>query len=447
MRILHYFLGFPPYRTGGLTKYAYDLMLAQKDRGDDVMALWPGTMLKIGGKPRIKKKHSMNAIVNYELVNPLPVPLDEGICEFGLYCKPCDIQTYLDFLSSIRPDIIHIHTLMGLHEEFIDAANQLSIQTIFTSHDYFGICPKVTLFRYGSACREDHGCADCIQCNLSALSMKKIEIMQSPFYRFLKDSWLVKKIRRSHRQQFFGQTEIPEMPELDVEAYAEKYRNLRAYYIRMLEKMSCIHFNSSVSENIYLRYMTPRKSLLMNITHKNITDMRKNPWQKGDKLRLVYLSPINLPKGYFFLKKALDELWEEGQRFFSLRLFSDVPERSPYMIVEENGYQYEELPSIFSEADLLLAPSIWYETFGFTVLEAISYATPVIISDRVGAQDIIGEGGMIIKAGSVEALKEAVLKMSEEHIVYRRRIKESAPLMEWSDFIDRNYKVYNDENI
>ena len=32
MRILHYALGFPPWRTGGLTKYCVDLMLTQKNR-------------------------------------------------------------------------------------------------------------------------------------------------------------------------------------------------------------------------------------------------------------------------------------------------------------------------------------------------------------------------------------------------------------------------------
>mgnify|MGYP001344578015 CR=1 FL=1 len=36
MRILHYGLGFPPYRTGGLTKYCVDLMLIQKKMGHDV---------------------------------------------------------------------------------------------------------------------------------------------------------------------------------------------------------------------------------------------------------------------------------------------------------------------------------------------------------------------------------------------------------------------------
>ena len=42
MRILHYALGFPPWRTGGLTKYCVDLMLTQKEQGYEVALLWPG---------------------------------------------------------------------------------------------------------------------------------------------------------------------------------------------------------------------------------------------------------------------------------------------------------------------------------------------------------------------------------------------------------------------
>ena len=44
MRILHYSLGFPPYRTGGLTKFCLDLMIEQKNEGDEVALLWPGQM-------------------------------------------------------------------------------------------------------------------------------------------------------------------------------------------------------------------------------------------------------------------------------------------------------------------------------------------------------------------------------------------------------------------
>ena len=48
MRILHYALGFPPWRTGGLTKYCVDLMLTQKEQGYEVRKLERNWKLRIG---------------------------------------------------------------------------------------------------------------------------------------------------------------------------------------------------------------------------------------------------------------------------------------------------------------------------------------------------------------------------------------------------------------
>lgn len=48
------------------------------------------------------------------------------------------------------------------------------------------------------------------------------------------------------------------------------------------------------------------------------------------------------------------------------------------------------------QSDVVITPSIWYETFGFTVLEALSFGVPVIVSDHVGARDIVPDGGGII---------------------------------------------------
>ena len=42
--------------------------------------------------------------------------------------------------------------------------------------------------------------------------------------------------------------------------------------------------------------------------------------------------------------------------------------------------------------DILVCPSIWYETIGYTVLEALSHGVPVIVSGTVGAKDIIAKG-------------------------------------------------------
>lgn len=190
MRILHYFLGFPPYRTGGLTKYAYDLMCSQAKNGDKVVALWPGEMKLLCHKPRIVKRKTICNVDSFELINPLPVPLDEGIIETAKFMEGCDSAVYREFLLQIKVDVIHIHTLMGIHKEFLQAANRLKIRIVFTTHDYFGICPKVTLFRNNGTCESDHNCEDCVKCNVHALSMNQIWLLQSHLYRCTKDFFL-----------------------------------------------------------------------------------------------------------------------------------------------------------------------------------------------------------------------------------------------------------------
>lgn len=445
MKILHYFLGFPPYRSGGLTKFAYDLMKAQVSDGNEVSGLWPGTIIKIGANPKIKKSKSISKIQNYELINPLPVPLDEGIGDVHAFTQSCDVNIYKKFLMTVNPEVIHIHTLMGIHKEFIDVANELKIRTIYTSHDYFGLCPKVTLFRSGSCCEDDSTCHKCIQCNLNCLSLKKIQILQSPLYRIAKNTALVNGLRKKHRGNFFAEEQLPDMPNIDVEECAKQYQTLRAYYVKMYEKIDCMHFNSTVAETVFRKYLTPRDSKVISITHTGVSDNRNNEHKKSDKLRILSLAPAKPFKGFTVLKKALDELWSEGKRDFELKVFSPVMNPPAYMVIKEDGFKQSELSEIFSDSDVLVAPSIWYETFGFTVLEALSYGVPVIVSDHVGAKDIVNGCGEIVQAGNVSELKHAL--MSSDRIeMHRMKVKTDGNIKSWEAFLNELYFLYAGRN-
>ena len=108
MRILHYALGFPPWRTGGLTKYCVDLMLTQKEQGYEVALLWPGRIGLIDKRVRIRKRENWKEIGSYELVNPLPIALDEGILNCSAYTAAVDLKVYARFLEDFRPDTIQI---------------------------------------------------------------------------------------------------------------------------------------------------------------------------------------------------------------------------------------------------------------------------------------------------------------------------------------------------
>lgn len=389
MKILHYALGFPPYRTGGLTKYCIDLMLTQVEQGHEVALLWPGEIHFILKKTKIKERNHWNGIRNFELIDPLPVSLDEGIIEIEAYTKRVNESVYLNFLRMYMPDVIHIHTLMGLHKEFLDVAKQLKIKTVFTTHDYFGICPIVTLYHDGCVCDDDHDCLDCVKCNQTALGLKKIEILQSPIYRRLKNTKAVKMLRNCHRQKYFESSENKQTENENCVRTAEEYRKLREYYISMLNMIDFIHFNSSVTEMVYNRYFHPKNSAVISITHRDIKDHRIKKNFDHDALRITYLGPAKPFKGFQFLIGVLDELWKETPGMFELHIYTNTNVEKEYITHRQDGYPYSQLEKIFDKTDLLIVPSQWYETFGFTVLEALSYGVPVMVTNKVGAKDLV----------------------------------------------------------
>lgn len=408
MNILHYSLGFPPYRSGGLTKFCMDLMEEQKKKGNKVALLWPGEM-KIISETRIKDHGQVGGIRNFEIVNPTPVSYDEGIQKFDLFQKKGDLKCYQDFLEKYQPDVIHVHTLMGLHENFLVAAKNKKIRLIFTAHDFFPICPKVTMFRDNQLCDCVKKCSKCTSCNQTALPIWKVNLLQSKVYRKFKNSIIIKKLRKKHRDNYLSISR-----EESTKVYDENpkdYLKLRAFYKRLLEYMDLIHYNSNITKRVYDEFLGYFPSKIIFITHKDIRDNRKIKKFEASKIRLTYLGPYGGAKGFFLLKRSLDEVWEE-RKDFCLNIFFEMDEKPPYTI-EHGRYTYNQLEEIFDNTDVLIVPSIWYETFGYTVVEALSFGVPVIVTKNVGAKDIIpAGGGIIVDDISIDGIKKVIINLS-----------------------------------
>ncbi len=68
-----------------------------------------------------------------------------------------------------------------------------------------------------------------------------------------------------------------------------------------------------------------------------------------------------------------------------------------------------ELTAVYKSAVCLVLPSR-YEPYGMAVLETMSTGTPAIVSDRVGARDLITDGvsGFVVPYGDVAALSAAM---------------------------------------
>lgn len=432
MIILHYALGFPPYRSGGMTKFCVDLMIQQAKEGHSVALIWPGQIGFINKEVSIKKHNNVSlnnqSVYSFEIINPLPISYDEGISNISMFTANLGKGAYDQLLDFFHPDIIHLHTLMGLHKSFLQSAKERKIRLVFTAHDFFPICPKVTVYRHEAICSCVKSQSECGMCNATALSIRKIKLLQSPLYRDLKDSIIIKKLRKQHRDTYLsGKAEDDKIKSVGT---AADYKSLRNYYYSLLKMVDIIHYNSNVTKNVYESVFNFPNNRIISITHAHIRDNRKIKNFSKDKLHIRYLGPQSGAKGYFLLREALDDLWSKRQNF-CLDIHFVPTEKVPYIQIHDR-YSYKDLKKIFDETDVLIAPSILYETFGFTVLEALSYGVPVIISGTVGAKDILTEGSsIVIDSISAKKLSVVLQNLTAEKLRYmNKKIVENQTILQ-----------------
>lgn len=92
--------------------------------------------------------------------------------------------------------------------------------------------------------------------------------------------------------------------------------------------------------------------------------------------------------------------------------------------------------------DVLIVPSIWKETFSLITLEALSYGVPVIVSDNVGAKDLVSiyNSEFIYRTElELEKLLNKILINRSSLINFNSEILNK----EWSHSIEKHIEVLN----
>lgn len=414
MNILHYSLGFPPYRSGGLTKYSVDLMTEQYNNGNNIYCLFPGRIGIYRIKTKINFYKKIDGIEVYELINPQSVPLLNGILEPAKFMKNGNNIEFEKFLKEKNIEIIHIHTLMGLHIEFLQIAKKLNIKIVYTTHDYYGLCSKVNFIDYNGNCCEEIDINKCLKCNMSGYSINRIKLLQSCIYRELKNRGVISKAKKVI-SVIKGKEKKEIINKVDEEKYMineKEFVDLLQYYRRMFECIDGFIYNSSVAKEIYNKNIKGNGKII-TISHLNIYDNKKIKMFNHNKLKLTYLGPYKKYKGFEVLIDSMIDINKNYKNHVELNLYGDdYKYKIDDNIIFHGRYNYESLNDIFDNTDLLIVPSIWNETFGFIVIEALSYGVPVLISDKVGAKDLINNlvDGIIINMNK-QNLEDEIIKI------------------------------------
>ncbi len=411
MRILHYFLGF--HRQGGLNRYAADLALAQRAAGDEVFTLYPTGSWRVPKKADIRARGKIRGVACFALTGGPAVPLLDGVAspEMLLDCpRKLSAETMGKFWRIVKPDVVHIHTWMGFPAELFDFICSSGAKIVYTTHDYFGLCPKVNrLRRDGTVCRD---CRDenCSQCNQDAPTERRQFLRNWEFLIRLRKILLPLKRLISRGHDFSPEI----LPATDVKPFGK----LRDRYVNWLKQCDVIHFNSPVTEKIFTLAIPGLHGAMLPITHGGICDRRKGDASIHDPLRLLFLGPVAPYKGLPMLLDVLNQLETKKIQNWKLDVYGGVG-KNQKRVIYYGSYDTETLWEVLAQSDLLIVPSICDETFGFVVEEALCCGVPVLCSDRAGAKALLPAEWVF--CGSEDLMEKLTAILSDPEILLQRK--------------------------
>ncbi|MCJ1990715.1 glycosyltransferase [Lactococcus carnosus] len=387
MRILHYGLGYTPERSGGLVQYVTDLMGEQVKQNHEVAYLFPGRVNIFNSLTKIKKsKMRISGVTSFEIINSLPLAVFGGIKDPEKFQRKVDHSIYNDLLDDFKPDIIHVHSLMGIHKEFFEVATDKKIKIVYTSHDYFGLSPNPTFYFNGKSWDEENDLNFWLNVSQGAIETKKLKLLQLPFYSNIRD--IIKKFKKSSFQK------EKHYKNMENEAFSledrKLFEELIDYYQSIFELITLFHFNSSISKTVFERNLVNPISSYKILSISNSTILGGTKHIKLDMSKVKKITYI----GQYAEFKGFTEFLELAQSYIHKNIKFEIYGENidlvlPANVLNKKRFSSEDKEKIFEGIQLLIIPSKWKETFGFLELEALSYNCPVLVSEHVGSKEFI----------------------------------------------------------
>jgi glycosyltransferase involved in cell wall biosynthesis len=359
-RILLVNVYFYPQSVGGATRVFENQVRGLIERYPEAYEIY---VLTTESDPDIGKPYYVEQYwFNDALVTRLNIP-PQGWTEYE------DEKVYkfcLEFFVDYQFDLIHFHSIQVLTASAVNAAVKLKIPYVITLHDawwisvyQFLVNPEGQLVDHTSP--------------LSGLCGHDLEEMD----------WIVTRWRELHNLLAKASLVVAVS-----EKFAQLYREAGVNTVQ-------------VHEN-YAEPFTP------------IQRLKQNP----EQIVLGFVGGMSTHKGYDLFRKALEEgrftnmkavvvnhLLHSGEVHYSV--WGNTPIEFCAKVKQS------EVAQLYAQFDVLIAPSIWPESYGLVTREALQAGLWVIASDRGAIADCIIEGvnGNVVNVENHLGLMQALEKL------------------------------------
>lgn len=275
-------------------------------------------------------------------------------------------KSFYKFLVREKPDIVHVHNFFPLLTPSVfDACKDLNISVVMTLHNYRLICPSALLFH-------NH------QIYEKSIRNGPMSTITDKVYRnsYIATYALARMIKYHKNLNTWSDKvdKIICLTQFQKDKFQEAGFNVSNFVLKPNFKFSNPNNPISVRQDkaLFVGRLSEEKGLRLLL--ESFTDLNID-------LEIAGIGPLAV-------------------------LMNNLPRNISYL----GNIDSSEVIAKMSTARCVVMPSLWYETFGLVLIEALSVGTPVICSNIGAMASIIkdGETGLHFNVGDKESLKDKV---------------------------------------
>jgi len=426
MRICLVVHGFPPLERTGVENYTATLARALVAAGHRVEVFVPRPAPDL---PQLsQRREEVDGYgVTWLTTNWPPRNPEEALDLPGVASR------FGDFLDRECPEIVHFQHLIKLGLGLVEEAEQRSIPTLLTAHDYYGVCHRFTLLTPDlERCTTLGDSEACARCDLALAHLNRQPDLGDYHMGVLPDQ-LEAKARGTLEATLAGDRESAGIPAEEwtraVEDRTKLDERRRTIFNRIDRIVAPTEFlkNQLVAGGVEEDRV---RLLRYGIDTAALNGMRARKRDASSPIRFGFLGSLTKHKGVKVLLEAFGKVTEPAELFVWGDSTDNVFVDRMKALASEVGaricgaFRQSELRECLEQVDVVVVPSIWVENYPISIREAFKAKRPVIAS-RVGAlPESVRDGvdGLLFDVGDADALAECMSRLIREDGLLERFI-------------------------